>query len=119
MSQPHVRKYRLGGIIPLPTRAMELEPTRRYDVYMLQATLHSIIADLNDIRESNFELKSEIFTTTPKFEHIKNKFEHIKTNLNTQPTPEDMYVYEVRDGKVIDKFYNKDIDQSKLIWEVR
>ena len=76
--------YRLGGLIDLSTRAMSVEPQHRHRIFMLQATLHSIIADLNVIRMGNFEPKSEIITTKNKFEHTKHKFEHIKNNLNTK-----------------------------------
>lgn len=42
--------YKLGGLIPVETYAMSVPKTYRYNAFMRQATLHSIIADLNEIR---------------------------------------------------------------------
>ena len=45
--------YKLGRLIPLHTRVMKIAKHLRYKVFMLQATLHSIISDLDDIIHTN------------------------------------------------------------------
>ena len=41
--------YKLGKLIPLETYALSIPKTHRYNAFMRQATLHSIIADLDEI----------------------------------------------------------------------
>lgn len=46
-------RYKLGGLIPLVRYVMSVPKRYRYNAFLRQATLHSIIADLERVRDNN------------------------------------------------------------------